>query len=289
MLTRRLVERAEQSSLLLTSHTTSRPETTQSPHLNRQQIQAILRVDVHALGMVLDKVASDGLGQKLSSTALTSRILGVPRFRDWLQRDSSGTILLRTTDDITPSQRITRLSQFSAALLTTLKDIPLATPSHYFCGVMSLDGEQGHFHMLRCLTAELLELWPADTTFPVAVDFAKLMSHEFEPLWSLFTTIVQSRAHATVFCVVDFPIRYFEETELILTVRWLQWLQNNLLGNIKLKMLVTWPAPSGVVELFQEEDQVLLSTGIHDTQGLGQNMLQRAMMEDSFRELSSER
>lgn len=237
--------------------------------------------------MVIDTVASNGLGQASNSTALTSRILQVPRFQDWLQRDSSATILLRTTDAVTPSQRTTRLSQFSAALLTTLKGIPLAIPSHYFCGAMSLNGERGHFHMLRCLIAESLEMWPADQTFPVAVDFTKLMNHEFDPLWSLFTTVVQSRAHATVFCVVDFSTRCLEESELILTVRGLQWLQNNLPGNAKLKLLVTWPAPTGIVELIQEEDQVLLSTGIRDKRGLGRNMLQRALLEESFKELSS--
>lgn len=220
-----------------------------------------------ALASVLQNVVSTGNSQTSGSFALTSRLLQVPRFQNWLQTDSSQTILLRTVNGTESLQRITRLSQFSAALLLSLKDAEPAITVHYFCGAMSLQGDNGFCHLLRCLTAELLVLWPPEKTFPLPLDFSRLQRHEFEPVWQLFSTVVHSLPAATIFCVVDGSTRYIKEDELVMTIRCLVWLQGVLPGDIKLKLLLTWPAPSAILEMLREEDKVVLSMAINERLG----------------------
>ncbi|ROW06831.1 hypothetical protein VMCG_04093 [Cytospora schulzeri] len=250
----------------------------ESPRLTRKNIQEILGVDVDALALVLGTAASAGKRQMSGSIALTSRLLQTPRFQNWLQNDSSQTILLRILNGAEMSHHITRLSQFSAALLLSMKDVEPAITIHYFCGAMSLQGDHGCGHLLRCLTAELLQLWPPEKTFPLPMDFSQLMRHELEPLWQLFSTVVQSLPPATIFCVVDGSTRYSREDELVMTIRCLMWLQSILPGDIKLKLLLTWPAPSAILELLSQDDKVILSTGIHERLGLRDNGAQGALL-----------
>lgn len=246
----------------------------ESPRLERKQIQSLLSVEVDQSSAALARVLRAGRQEIGDHRTVTRRLLGTRRLLSWLQSDISDILLLKSLED---NERITRLSHFCGTLITSLKDAIPAIAVHYFCGVLSLNRPRGRFHMLRSFTSQLLEAWPEKTTFPMDIDITKLIDCDFDSLWRLFTTAVQSHSHATIFCIVDGPRRHPED-DFIITMEKLIWFQNNMTQTTRLKVLVTSPAPSRLIRLLSEDSQVILPSNTQGRLGLNDGKGQQALM-----------
>lgn len=244
------------------------------PRLERKQIQGILGVEIDLSSAALARILRAGRQEVGDYRAVTRRLLGTRRLLNWLQSDMSDILLLKSLED---NDRVTRLSHFCGTLITSLKDAIPAIAVHYFCGVLSLHRPRGRFHLLRSFTWQLLEQWPEKTTFPMDIDITKLIDCDFESLWRLFLTAVQSHPHATIFCIVDGPRRQPED-DFMITLEKLIWFQNNMTQATKLKVLVTSPAPSRLVRLLSEDNQVILPSNIQGKLGLNDGKGQQALV-----------
>lgn len=244
------------------------------PRLERKQIQDLLSVETDQSSAALDKVLRAGRQDVGDYKAVTRRLLGTRRLLNWLQSDMSDILLLRSFED---NERITRLSHFCGTLITSLEDANPAIAVHYFCGVLSLNRPRGRFQMLRSFTSQLLEPWPEKSTFPMTIDIAKLMDCDFESLWQLFVTAVQSHSHATIFCIVDGPRRHLED-DFMITLEKLIRFQKNMTYATTLKVLITSPAPSRLIRLLSEDNQVILPSNTQGRLGLNDGKGQQALM-----------
>lgn len=236
---------------------------TDLPRLSQRQILGVLQVDDTACSSALESIATAGRREEFHSTGLIRGLLQKPRFRAWLQSDTSETIFLRLLGD---NDRITRLSVASAVLISSLKQSGSAVTIHYFCGLMRLKDLPGRYQLLRCLITQLLESWPPDRTFVVDLDLVRAVDFEFKPLWDMFLAALQSHDTLTVFCVIDGAVRYQDEEDLLYTIQCLVWLQHNMPAgvNVNLKLLLTSPAPSGLLRLIAPDDQILLQAHAFD-------------------------
>lgn len=131
--------------------------------------------------------------------------------------------------------------------------------------------------MLRSFTSQLLEPWPEKTTFPMDIDIKTLIDCDFESLWRLFVTAVESHSHATIFCIVDGPRRHNED-DFMITLEKLIWFQKNMTQETKLKVLITSPAPSRLIRLLSEDSQVILPSNTQGRLGLNDGKGQQALM-----------
>lgn len=255
----------------LTSVALQEPEL---PRLERKQIQGLLDIDLNQSSAALARVQRVGRQETGNYKAVFRRLLGTRRLLHWLQSDISDILLLKSLED---SERITRLSHFCGTLITSLKDAAPAVTVHYFCGVLSLNRPKGRFHMLRSFTSQLLEPWPEKKTFPMDLDLTKLMGCDFESIWRLFVTAVESHPHATIFCIVDGPRRHNEE-DFMITMERIMWFQRNMPQTTRLKVLVTSPAPSRLVRLLPEDNQLILPSNIQGTLGLNDEKGHQALV-----------
>lgn len=244
------------------------------PRLERKQIQSLLDVDSKQSSAALTRVLRVGRQGIGNYAAVTRKLLGTRRLLNWLQSDMSDILLLKSLGD---SERITRLSHFCGSLITSLKDAAPAVTTHYFCGVLSLNRPRGRFHMLRSFISQLLEPWPEKKTFPMDLDLKNLTECDFEAIWHLFVTAVESHPHATIFCIVDSPRRHSED-EFMITIERILWFQMNMSQRIRLKVLITSPAPSRMVRLLSEDNQLILLSNIQGRLGLNDEKGHQALV-----------
>ncbi|KAK3690516.1 hypothetical protein B0T22DRAFT_193765 [Podospora appendiculata] len=252
------------------------------PRYSRQQLQALLGIDTSQLPTVLDVVTSTSMRHGFSASGVTSKLLQIRRFRAWLQSDSSDTVLLRSLHD--HYGPVTALSNFCAGLLASLHGLggPAVT-LHYFCGVMMRPGETAaRNHLLRCLTAQLLDAWPAAQTFPLEIDVSRMTNCEFPAVWQLFMAGMLALAGVTVFVVIDGSVRYPEEDEVKIVTEGFMWLQQRLPATTKLKVLLTSPNPFRLNKMLGEDAQVILPTGVHGRLGLNDGLGQQAMVRREY-------
>lgn len=244
------------------------------PRLERRQIQGLLDIETDQSSAALARVLRVGRQEIGDYRAVSRRLLGTRRLLNWLQSDMSDILFLKSLED---SERITRLSHFCGTLLTSLKHAVPAITAHYFCGVLSLNRPRGRFHMLRSFASQLLEPWPEKRTFPMDLDIQKLMDCDFESVWRLFMTAVQSHPHATIFFIVDGPRRHSED-DFMMTVERIMWFQKNMTQTTRLKVLITSPAPSRLIRLLPEDNQVILPSNIEGTLGLNDDKGHQALV-----------
>lgn len=244
------------------------------PRLERKQIQDLLGIETEQSSAALARVLRVGRQEIGDYRAVSRRLLGTRRLLNWLQSDMSDILLLKSLED---SERITRLSHFCGTLLTSLKDAVPAIPVHYLCGVMSLNWPRGRFHMLRSFTFQLLEPWPEKRTFPMDLDITKLMDCDFESIWGLFVTAVLSHPHATIFLIVDGPRRHSED-DFMMTVEKIIWFQKDMTQTTRLKVLITSPAPSRLIRLLPEDNQLILPSNIQGKLGLNDDKGHQALV-----------
>lgn len=236
----------------------------QLPRLERKQIQSLLDVDSNQSSAALARVLRVGRQEIGNYRAVTRKLLGTRRLLSWLQSDVSDILLLKSLED---SERITRLSHFCGSLITSLKDAAPAATTHYFCGVLRLNRPRGRFHMPRSFVSQLLEPWPEKKTFTMDLDLKNLTDCDFETIWRLFVTAVESHPHATIFCIVDGPRRH-SENDYMITIERILWFQKNMPQTTRLKVLITSPAPSRLVRLLSEDKQLILPSNIQGSLGL---------------------
>ena len=214
----------------------------------------LLRVVPEALQHDLSLKTSTAQAHHKSAQGYAAWLMRNHQFSTWLRSDQSQILLVNARE----ASRLNPLSFFSAILLESLQELPWTLTIHYFCGVPDPNEAPNPLFLFRSLIFQLLSFRQYDLSFINTLDYHGIVCHSPSSLWSLFENLINSLHGTVLFCIIDGSLRYPGEDEVLSLIGALDDLTKRLHPSVRLKVLLTSPVSSEIMNIVPVEDRLIM-------------------------------